>query len=331
MKRLVRLSGTALLLANLAFAPVGFAETSEELFLQGQTAYGSGQVQQALDYFQQAVKLDANNVDAYFNIGAIYYNLKRYPEALEAFNQVLQRDPNEAAARYETGRIFEKMGRIDEAIAAFELISSTTSRYAKAQENIAHLKTLKQNIARQQKEQQEAQEKALAAEKEKAAQAQQQAAAAQAETEKAALNQPSGKPAEPEKLTLSSSKKVSVQEFAKGFFGPTGLAVDQKGNLYVANFSKNTVYKVTSNGDKELLASGSGINGPVGLTIDQKTGDLYIANHLDNTVSRITPDGKISVVATGLKKPYNIYLDEGQRTLYVSQQETNSIAKIKLN
>jgi hypothetical protein len=310
MKRMVRsVVVTALLATSLMLAHPVYAESAETLFTQGQTAYNQGQLEQALDYFKQTVQTDPNYVDAYFNIGAIYYNLKRYPEALEAFNQLLQRDPNDQAARYETAKVFQKMGRTQEAIAAFEMIPSNSSRYSKAQANIAELKNPKGSVSPITLSKPPAHNKPA--------------------NSVAATNQV----VTPGSATLNNIQtgKMTVQEFANGFFGPTGVAVDAQGALYVANFSKNTVYKVSPAGEKRLLASGSGINGPVGLTLDQSTGDVYIANHLDNTVSKISQDGKVTVVATGLKKPYNIFLDQARRTLYVSQQETNSIAKIKLN
>lgn len=294
------LTFAALCLAiHLSGLPIAFAETADEFFQKGQAAYNNGQLQQALEYFQQATTADEHFLDAYFNQGAIYYNQKRYSDALQAFNKLLQQDPGDMTTRYETGRVFEKMGRLDEAIAAFEMIGPASSRHARAQENIARLKALKSNLTQ-----------------------------TTANTTKTPANKPDPKP-QPIAANTASAKPV-VQEFVGGFSGPTGLTVDSKGNLYVANFSKNTIYKVSASGDKKIMASGEGINGPVGMTMDSRTGELYIANHLDNTVSKISPDGKVSVIATGLKKPYNLFLDEHQRMLYVSQQETNSVAKIKL-
>lgn len=292
-----------LTVCNMLGSPAVNAQTAAELFDMGQDAYKNGDIQQAIDYFKQTTQKDANYADAFYNLGALYYNQQRYSEALEAFNKVLQINPNDIAARYETGLVYEKLGRIPEAIAAFEMISPTSSRYSMAVEKISRLRG-----------------------------AQTKTTTSSAKTEKAASDKKTpdsttSTKTEPPPANPAGSK---VQEFVTGFSGPTGVAVDAKGVLYVANFSKNTIYKVTPKGEKKLLASGTGINGPVGMTIDRKTGDLYIANHLDNTVSRISPDGKVTVVATGLKKPYNIFLDEAQRFLYVSQQETNSIARIQL-
>ncbi len=274
-------------------APALAADKTEAdiAYHKGQEAYNQGRLDEALVFFNQATSLNPNYADAYFNQGAIYYNRQNYSKALTSFTKLLQLDPNDQAARYELARVYEKLGRKDEAIAAFEMISPTSSRYKKAQENIARLN----RPAPQQQ----------------------------------AENPYSDPASEPEK---NSKTGVAVsKEFITGFFGPTGVAVDEDGTVYVANFSKNNIYKVMPNGDKKILASGEGINGPVGLVLDQKTGDLYIANHLDNTIARINRAGKVSVVATDLKKPYNLFLDQSRRTLYVSEQETNSVSRIKLN
>lgn len=368
-----RLSPTILIVYCLIQAPA-IASPAEDLFKQGQMAYETGQAEQALDYFQQAVQADETLLDAYFNMGAIYYNQKRYNEALEAFNNFLRKNPDDQKVRYETGRIFEKLGRIDEAIAAFEMVSSSSSRHHAAQQNIQRLEQQKVAAA-EARRQQEQQQKEQALKEAAASQpTQTQPVASFVEPEKpkplelsqpAAINLPKETTAsvqttqpqstasliesekqepfaKPQTESISSSAifastdlpskgQAIVQEFVDGFSGPTGVAVDTQGNLYVANFSKNTIYKVLPNGDKKLMAEGLGINGPVGLTIDDKTGNLYIANHLDNTISKITQDGIVSVIATGLKRPYNIIFDQAHQTLFVSQQDSNSIAKIKLN
>ncbi len=335
MKRQIWRVGAASLALNLFLTTAAFAQTAQDYFSKGQAAYTSGQMQQALDYFKDAIQADPNHMDSHFNIGAIYYKQGRYNEALEAFNKLLQIDPNDHGARYQTGLIYEKMNQPDDAMTAFGKIPAESSRYARAQENINRLKAAKANpgsntqaasqpVTRPNRTQPNTTSFLDNPVTTTTTTSPSTAVTTRTTTPVAAKSNRPG-------ANIPSLKQLEVQEFVDGFSGPTGVVVDGSGTLYVANFSKNTIYKVSPNGEKQLLASGFGINGPVGMTLDSRTNDLYIANHLDNSIARISQDGKVSIVATGLKKPYNIFLDEARKTLYVSQQESNSVARVQLN
>jgi DNA-binding beta-propeller fold protein YncE len=103
-----------------------------------------------------------------------------------------------------------------------------------------------------------------------------------------------------------------------------------EGYLYVANYSKNLIYKVSATGDKTVFAKSDLLGGPIGLTFNPKTQDMYVANYLKNTVSKVSAKGEVSTIANGLSKPYNLFLDTYNNVLYVGEQETNSISKIEL-
>src|SRR5665213_3597259 len=89
--------------------------------------------------------------------------------------------------------------------------------------------------------------------------------------------------------------------FATGFDGPNGMAVDTTGNLYVANYFENNVLKITSNGTVSTFGARV-LDGPEGLAFDS-AGNLYVANYFNNTVSEISPTGTVSTFATGLSTP----------------------------
>ncbi len=124
--------------------------------------------------------------------------------------------------------------------------------------------------------------------------------------------------------------KFSVDTVAKGFFGPTGMAVGEGGNLFVANYSKNLIYRVDSKGQKQVFTQNNGLKGPVGLVYNPAFREFYVANYLGNTISRISLDGKVSTLASGLKKPYYLMLDLINNALYISEQESNTVSRIRL-
>ena len=91
---------------------------------------------------------------------------------------------------------------------------------------------------------------------------------------------------------------------------PSGVAVDDKGNLYIADRSNDRIRVVNSKGIITTFA-GDGVDGfkgdsgpaaqaqlskPFGLALDKK-GNLYIADRGNNRVRRINPQGIIHTVA----------------------------------
>ena len=93
------------------------------------------------------------------------------------------------------------------------------------------------------------------------------------------------------------------------FCRPQGLAVDQAGNIYVADTGNSTVRKITPGGTVSTLAgaplvtgSGDGVGAsanfksPGGIAVDI-SGNVYVADTGNNTVRMITPAGLVTTVA----------------------------------
>jgi sugar lactone lactonase YvrE len=85
------------------------------------------------------------------------------------------------------------------------------------------------------------------------------------------------------------------------FNAPRGVAVDTKGNVYVADFSNNRIRKVTPTGVVTTLAGtgdfdyADGIGSiakfrfPTGIAVDDN-GNIFVADHKNNMVRKITQD-----------------------------------------
>ena len=91
---------------------------------------------------------------------------------------------------------------------------------------------------------------------------------------------------------------------------PKGIAIDEKGFIYVADYGNNCIRKITPEGMISTLAGtteagyadGTGANAkfnyPVGIAVDH-LGYVYVTEEFNDAVRRISPDGNVITIAGG--------------------------------
>lgn len=310
---------------------------ANRLYNQGVDFYGKGNTQQAIQLFEKALREDPKYVDAYYNLGSVYFQAQQYEKSRNAFSRVLELNPEDSQAKYNLALALEKLGQNDRAIATLRTIDSSDRKYLQASQKLEQLQghvrasgsatkstALKPDTRPRNSGFFNWGDRDISPSAKKTS----KSSTASRDTVKSAVKPP--KAVKVVDAKKDESKKT-VETYANGFFGPTGMALTPDGSLLVANYSKNLIYRVSPSGDKTVYAEGEGLQGPLGLAFDSANGVLYVANYLGSNVVRITPMGKVSVLASGLNKPYNLLLDTQKKLLYVTEQETNTVSKILLN
>ena len=86
--------------------------------------------------------------------------------------------------------------------------------------------------------------------------------------------------------------------------GPTGLALDAKGNLYVANFNSNEIQ--VYNLQHALVTSKTittDVSGPMAVALDP-LGNLWVANFSSSSITGYTPKKReLTPITTGISNP----------------------------
>jgi len=138
----------------------------------------------------------------------------------------------------------------------------------------------------------------------------------------------------------------------RGLYNPYSVAVDSRGNVYVADSRHNRVLKETPSGDgyvqsdvvaglalsHDIAADDDGhvtkgkergkMDRPFGVAVDG-SGDLYISDYGNNRVLKETPSGNTytqSVLTTDVESPYGIAVDS-HGSVYIADYDRNRVTK----
>lgn len=274
---------TIIILAGTSNISFGEIATDAKLqYNKGIDYYQLGQFEESANCFKNAIELDPNYIDAYYNLGSILEYLKQDEVALAVFKQIILRKPDDYESVYKAAVLSKKVGEIEKAKMYLTLIPTDTLIGNRAKQLAESLNT-------------------------------------DIPTEKA-------KQTESKNYTQANPKNNSDGMYSD-ISSPTGLVADKNGNLFVAGFSDNTIYKIGPDNKKIVYIKSEKIDGPIGLAMDIDE-NLYIANYNKHNILKVDKNGAITELIGNIQNPYCMYITDG--LLFISSQGSNSVIRYKL-
>ena len=247
-----------------------------------------------------------------YNKGIDYYKIGQYDRSMEAFRRAIELDPEYIDAYYNLGSILEYLGQDEAALTVFKQI---VVRKPTDYDAVYKAAELSNKLGQTDK----------------------------AKSFLAII--PSGSYVNPKAQKLANELNTDLQTIKyeqntteqptqpqnNGVYenipSPTGITTDKSGNLFVAGFSDNVIFKITPAGNRIVFLKDKRLNGPIGI-INDAEGNLYIANYNADNVLKVSSTGQVTVLIEDILKPYGVYISNG--TLFVSSQGSNAIIRYKL-
>lgn len=273
----------AVLLCTTLTSNATIATDAKLQYNKGIDYYQLGQFEESAQCFKNAIELDPNYIDAYYNLGSILEYLKQDEAALAVFKQIILRKPDDYESVYKAAQLSKKLGEPEKAKMYLTLIPTDTLIGQKAKQLADSIGT-------------------------------------DLPTAKAEQTAP-----ETYQDAAPANDSNGVYE---DIISPTGVIADKNGNLYVAGFSDNTIYKIGPDNKKLIYLKSQKIDGPIGLANDN-AGNIYIANYNKDNVLKVDSNGTITELISNIQKPYCMYITGD--LLFVSSQGSNSVIRYKLN
>ena len=118
-----------------AIAQVNSPSTAQDFLDQGVKQLQQGDLEAAINNFNEAIRLNPNYAQAYGNRGIAYSRLQQYEKALADYNQYIRFNPNSAEAYYNRATLYDKLGDYQKAIADYDRAIRLNPNFSQAISN----------------------------------------------------------------------------------------------------------------------------------------------------------------------------------------------------
>jgi len=120
---------------------------------------------------------------------------------------------------------------------------------------------------------------------------------------------------------------VAVQKtIGSGFFTPQGVAVDARGDVFIADTGNGRVVEIPAGGGPQFTVA-SGFIAPVAVAVDG-AGNLFVADENNQQVVKVPAGGgPQTTVGSGLKYPVGVAVD-GEGNVYIGDVGISRVVKV---
>lgn len=259
----------------------------------------------------------ATDAKLQYNKGIDYYQLGQFEESASCFKKAIELDPNYIDAYYNLGSILEYLKQDEAALSVFKQI---IIRKPDDYESVYKAAALSKKLGEYEKAKMYL--TLIPTDTMIGQRAKQLASTMNTDlpTAKVEQTQP--------KTYVDANPKNNSDGMYSDIASPTGVIADNSGNLFVAGFSDNTIYKIGPDNKKIVYIKSEKIDGPIGLAIDSP-GNIYIANYNKDNILKVDKNGAISELISNIQKPYCMYITGN--LLFISSQGSNSVIRYKLD
>ena len=252
----------------------------------------------------------------FYNQGIDYYKNGQYDRSMEAFRKAIDTDANYVDAYYNLASILEYLHQDEEALAIFKkIIVRSPNDY----DAIYRTAELSHKLGYQEQA------------KTYLSLIPNNSVAFQKASNLANLMGLDLQTIKEDKKQAEKNAEIQQQNDSNGIYSqiesPTGVVMDSEGNLFVASFSENVIYKITPDGKRMINIKDSRLSGPIGIVMDSQD-NLYVANYNKDNILKISSGGQIDILLSNVQKPYILFVRDNM--LYISSQGASAVIRYKL-
>ncbi|MFM6454215.1 MAG: tetratricopeptide repeat protein, partial [Planktothrix sp.] len=118
-----------------------FEKLLNTIYQEAVDFYQNQKFNEAEKKYQQFIDLNPNHLEAWMNLGKLYYQIENYQASLHASYKFIALTPQRFEGYYNLGQCFEKLNQVEEAIAAYQKTIELKPYHIDSYNNLGNLLT----------------------------------------------------------------------------------------------------------------------------------------------------------------------------------------------